>query len=93
MSTVRRVSKRMLQHYSHVRMDAKRNALDALIMKPELKGASSDPAKGTTGGYVTNNDTNTRREMEGMPQIVDFMVELSGIEPLASSLRTRRSPS
>jgi hypothetical protein len=30
---------------------------------------------------------------EGMPQVVDFLVELSGIEPLASSLRTRRSPS
>jgi hypothetical protein len=27
------------------------------------------------------------------PQIVDSMVELSGIEPLTSSLRTRRSPS
>ncbi len=25
--------------------------------------------------------------MIGMPQVVDFMVELSGIEPLASSLR------
>jgi hypothetical protein len=35
----------------------------------------------------------TSREREGMPQVVDFMVELSGIEPLASSLRTRRSPS
>jgi hypothetical protein len=27
------------------------------------------------------------------PQIVDSLVELSGIEPLTSSLRTRRSPS
>jgi hypothetical protein len=44
------VSKKMLQHCSHVRMDAKRNALDALIMKPELKGASRGTAKGTTGG-------------------------------------------
>ena len=28
-----------------------------------------------------------------LPQIVDSLVELSGIEPLTSSLRTRRSPS
>jgi len=85
MSIAGHVSKKMLQHYSHVRMDAKRNALDALTMKPHLKGNSRDTRK----GY----DTNTHRGMGGMPQVVDFMVELSGIEPLASSLRTRRSPS
>lgn len=28
------VSKKMLQHYSHIRMEAKRSALDALSMKP-----------------------------------------------------------
>ncbi len=83
------VSKKMLQHYSHVRMDAKRNALDALTMKPELKGDS----RSTETGYDTKNDTNSRREMEGIPQVIDSLVELSGIEPLASSLRTRRSPS
>ena len=27
------------------------------------------------------------------PQVVEKMVELTGIEPVASSLRTRRSPS
>jgi hypothetical protein len=83
----------MLQRYSHVRMDAKRNALDALRMKPELKWVSKDAAEGTTGGYDTNSDTTTRREVARMLQVVDLMVELSGIEPLASSLRTRRSPS
>ena len=83
------VSKKMLQHYSHVRLEAKRSALDALSMKPVQKGDSGD----TTEGYDTNNDTKLRREMEGMPQVVESLVELSGIEPLASSLRTRRSPS
>jgi hypothetical protein len=48
---------------------------------------------GTAEGYGTNNDTNVSEEMKGMPQISDLLVELSGIEPLASSLRTRRSPS
>ena len=77
------VSKKMLQHYSHVRMEAKRSALDALSMKPVQKGDSGD----TTRGYDTNNDTKLEREMEGMPQVVESLVELSGIEPLASSLR------
>ena len=83
------VSKKMLQHYSHVRLDAKRNALDALSTKP----APKDDSKDTRRGYDTKNDTNTRQEMQGIPQVVDLLVELSGIEPLASSLRTRRSPS
>ena len=83
------VSKKMLQHYSHVRLEAKRNALDALSMKPIQKGNSGD----TREGYDTSNDTKLRREMEGIPQVVESLVELSGIEPLASSLRTRRSPS
>ena len=83
------VSKKMLRHYSHIRMEARRNALDALSMKPVQMGDSRD----TTEGYDTNNDTKLRREMEGMPQVVDSVVELSGIEPLTSSLRTRRSPS
>jgi len=30
-------SKKMLKHYSHIRLEARRNALDALNMKPELK--------------------------------------------------------
>ena len=89
MSIAGHVSKKMLGHYSHIRMEAKRNALDALSMKPAPKIDVSDTKK----SYGTNYDTNAHREMEGVPQVVDFMVELSGIEPLASSLRTRRSPS
>jgi integrase len=83
------VSKKMLQHYSHVRMEAKRNALDALSMTPVRTGELGSKRE----GYDTNNDTKLRREMEGVPQVADLLVELSGIEPLASSLRTRRSPS
>jgi integrase len=85
MSIAGHISNKMLQHYSHVRMDAKRNALDALAMKPGSKEGSRDTKK----GY----DTNTHVKMNPMPQVVDYLVELSGIEPLASSLRTRRSPS
>ena len=89
MSIAGHVSKKMLQHYSHVRLEAKRNALDMLAMSPEFKATETN----TIEGYDTDNDTKHRLQSEGMPQVVDFMVELSGIEPLASSLRTRRSPS
>jgi integrase len=89
MSIAGHVSRKMLAHYSHVRLDAKRNALDALTMG-RGKGADSER---TSKGYDTNSDTKVRPDLPFMPQIVDSMVELSGIEPLTSSLRTRRSPS
>ena len=86
MSIAGHVSKKMLRHYSHIRLNAARSALDAIAMKPELK-----PDLGSTGkSYDTNSDTKPQREMGGMPQVIDFMVELSGIEPLTSSLRKRR---
>ena len=45
MSIAGHVSQRMLAHYSHVRIEAKRKALDALAVGVK------------TGGYDTNNDT------------------------------------
>jgi integrase len=53
------VSQKMLAHYSHVRLDAKRQALDALS-----KG-------GSTGGYGTNNDTNLPSSPKPGPQVVE----------------------
>src|SRR4029077_14322355 len=53
------VSQKMLAHYSHVRLDAKRKALDALS-----KG-------GSTGGYGTNHDTNALPPQKPGPQVVD----------------------
>ena len=88
MSIAGHVSRKMLAHYSHVRLDAKRNALDALTM-----GRGKQDSQRTTRGYDTNNDTKVSSSLPLMPQVVDSLVELSGIEPLTSSLRTRRSPS
>jgi integrase len=89
MSIAGHVSPKMLAHYSHVRLQAKRTALDSLSMK---RPATSD-AGGRTEGYDTNHDTNEAcEELRGW-EVVENMVELSGIEPLTSSLRTRRSPS
>ena len=75
------VSTKMLEQYSHIRLDAKRTALDALSQ-----------GKGT-GGYGTNNDTNELPAPIAYPQVIERMVDERGFEPPASSLRTRRSPS
>jgi hypothetical protein len=69
----------MLAHCSHVRLDAKRTALDALTM-----------AKGKRryfGAHIEGYDTKVSSNLPFMPQIIDYLVELSGIEPLTSSLR------
>jgi len=57
------VSQRMLEHYSHVRLEAKRRALDALAMT-----RTASPNRGTTeGGYVTKHVT--KDKSEGLPSL------------------------
>ena len=81
MSIAGHVSRRMLEHYSHIRLTAKRNALDQLSMSHAQLG------------YATNRATTELREREQDSQVIENMVELVGIEPTTSSLRTMRSPS
>ena len=83
------VSPKMLQHYSHVRIQAKRTALDALSTKRPEKGR----AERETAGYDTIHDTKGIEREGQVPQVVENLVELVGIEPTTSSLRTMRSPS
>jgi len=83
------VSPKMLAHYSHVRLQAKRAALDALSTKQAARANSGNGTK----GYDTNNDTKQLAAESVPPQVLENMVELVGIEPTTSSLRTMRSPS
>jgi integrase len=83
------VSAKMLQHYSHVRLQAKRTALDSL----STKRADAANSGGKSGSYDTSNDTKQRGEAGQVPQVIENLVELAGIEPATSSLRTMRSPS
>ena len=85
MSIAGHVSAKMLAHYSHVRLEAKRTALDALS-SGRLSGVDA-------GGYVTNRVTKQGEAETVPPEVIDSMVELVGIEPTTSSLRTMRSPS
>jgi hypothetical protein len=77
----------MLQHNSRIRIIAKQNAPEA----SDKNKKKSDSEK-TSEDDDTNNETKYRR-FTSSPQVIQSMVELSGIEPLTSSLRTRRSPS
>ncbi len=54
MSIAGHASKKMLQHYSHIRLDATRIAGDRLKMKPDFRSDS----KGKGEGYGTIKDTN-----------------------------------
>jgi hypothetical protein len=39
------VSKSMLKHYSHIRMEAKRDALESIVKRNPLKKVGSGPPK------------------------------------------------
>jgi integrase len=60
------VSPKMLAHYSHVRMDAKRKALDALS------------GVGSGGSYGTNHDTNGLPAAVPRPQVIGINGRLVG---------------
>ena len=81
------VSAKMLAHYSHVRIQAKRTALDALSTKRVERVNPGSAA----GGYDTSNDTKRDATETIPPQLFENMVELVGIEPTTSSLRTMNS--
>jgi hypothetical protein len=61
------ISTKMLDHYSHVRMQAKRQALDAL----SAKASSTVREGGSKGGYDTNDDTNSHSEETPFSQVVE----------------------
>jgi integrase len=71
------VSTKMLAHYSHVRLEAKRQALDALSKKAE--------------GTVTSQSTSQKQSSR--PQVLENMVDVTGIEPVTPCLQSRCSPS
>ncbi len=81
MSIAGHVSARMLAHYSHVRLKAKRNALAGLSDGPE------------TDGHVTIDVTNASPDETNELQVIENMVDVTGIEPVTPCLQSRCSPS
>jgi hypothetical protein len=72
-----------------VRLQAKRTALDSL----STKQAERANLRSDVGSYDTNHDTKAGAVENVYPQVLENMVELVGLEPTTSSLRTMRSPS
>jgi integrase len=79
MSIAGHVSAKMLAHYSHVRLEAKRTALANLA------------SRHTDVGYVTNHDTNELVKEVVEPQLTENMVDVRGFEPLTPCLQRGRS--
>jgi integrase len=71
------VSPKMLAHYSHVRLEAKRQALNALARKIEGTVMSQT---------MSQNEPSSR-------QVLDLVVDVTGIEPVTPCLQSRCSPS
>jgi integrase len=66
------VSPKMLEHYSHVRLDAKRHALDALSRRAD--------------GIVTSQTTSQKEQP--IPQVLDLVVDVTGIEPVTPCVQS-----
>jgi Phage integrase family len=75
------ISPKMLELYSHIRLAAKRTAVDA------LSSGESD------GSYGTKDDTNDEVNERSQPQVAEKMVDVTGIEPATPCLQSRCSPS
>ena len=81
MSLAGHVSPGMLAHYSHVRLEAKRCAVDALSTgeRPETPGKNR--------GYVTRHVTNGASGTEDPLQVAENLVSAAGLEPATHALK------
>jgi hypothetical protein len=83
MSLAGHVSRRMLDHYSHIRMDAKRAAVELLGKKPVKK---DEPGKAAEQSYVTNHVTKIPTDDLPSPQVIALTMGATGIEPMTSTV-------
>ncbi len=77
------VSPKVLAHYSHVRLQAKRTALDALVMKRPDMAKSGDE----TSGNDTNNDTKREYRRSRFRRGLKNLVSAAGVEPATHALK------
>jgi Phage integrase family len=82
MSIAGHVSPKMLSHYSHVRLEAKRHALDAISTRLQ-----SAKRLGKDESYGTNNVTTTAVEPASQTQPVENLVSAAGFEPATHALK------
>jgi hypothetical protein len=90
------VSKQMLKHYSHIRMEAKRRALEAIVTKPDLKVAGNavsvprEPAVPAVGAPAPIAQLRIRRQVDlDVPQDVPLAgVAETNVNPAGSGSPT-----
>ena len=68
------------------------NLIQWHVCHSNLSHLVGSPQGGETTGYDTNNSTKGEGKRQQGPQVAENMVELVGLEPTTSSLRTMRSP-
>jgi len=76
------VSQKMLARYSHVRSEARRQAVSAL----SAKGIVRRQKVGRIAGYDTNNDTTSDNQELPSPEVIEKMVGPCGLEPQTSTV-------
>ncbi len=76
------VSQKMLTRYSHVRSEARRQAVMALSARP----MESTFQGGKSEGYDTNHDTNQAVTDVPAPEVIENMVGTWGLEPQTSTV-------
>ena len=84
MSIAGHVSRKMLEHYSHIRLEAKREAVRVLSGTREGQERTR---------HVTKHVTSDAPEAGLEPQLLENMVDVAGIEPATPCLQSRCSPS
>ncbi len=72
------VSRKMLEHYSHVRQEAKRDAVNMLSAKR--------PSRSATKSHDTNHDTKAVSVGLPVPYVIEKMVGTTGLEPATSTV-------
>jgi integrase len=84
MSVSGHVSRKMLEHYSHIRLEAKREAVRVLS---RVRSAEE------TEVHVTERVTVATENEKAIPQPLKNLVDVAGIEPATPCLQSRCSPS
>ncbi len=81
------VSQKMLARYSHVRTEARRQAVAALSARPKMREFAASGAD----SYDTNDDTKDSVRGVPEPEVIEKMVGPCGLEPQTSSVSRKRS--
>jgi hypothetical protein len=84
MSVSGHVSRKMLEHYSHIRLEAKREAVRVLSRVRTTE---------ETEVHVTERVTVATENEKAIPQPLKNLVDVTGIEPATPCLQSRCSPS